>query len=94
MNKYLSMSSSPTKNYIEVTKRISDSQFSKKLLSLKVGEEVSFNLPLGECVFKNEYKVSKFYLFGSYVRGEADSKSDIDLLVDLDYSQRTSFVLS
>ena len=28
------------------------------------------------------------YLFGSYVRGEADDKSDIDLLVDLDYSQR------
>jgi len=28
------------------------------------------------------------YLFGSYVRGEADSLSDIDILVDLDYSQR------
>jgi len=28
------------------------------------------------------------YLFGSYVRGEADSQSDIDILVDLDYSQR------
>lgn len=28
------------------------------------------------------------YLFGSYVRDEADSKSDIDILVDLDYSQR------
>jgi predicted nucleotidyltransferase len=28
------------------------------------------------------------YLFGSYVRGEADYQSDIDILVDLDYSQR------
>lgn len=28
------------------------------------------------------------YLFGSYVRGEADSQSDIDILVDLDYTQR------
>jgi predicted nucleotidyltransferase len=28
------------------------------------------------------------YLFGSYVRGEADSQSDIDILVDLDYSKR------
>lgn len=27
------------------------------------------------------------YLFGSYVRNEADCKSDIDILVDLDYSQ-------
>ena len=28
------------------------------------------------------------YLFGSYVRGDADSQSDIDILVDLDYSQK------
>lgn len=32
--------------------------------------------------------VLKAYLFGSYVRGEADEKSDIDILVDLDYSQK------
>jgi predicted nucleotidyltransferase len=31
--------------------------------------------------------VLKAYLFGSYVRGDADAKSDIDILVDLDYSQ-------
>ncbi|TAE90892.1 MAG: nucleotidyltransferase [Runella slithyformis] len=29
----------------------------------------------------------KAYLFGSYVRGEATEDSDIDLLVELDYSQ-------
>ena len=28
------------------------------------------------------------YIFGSFVRGNADSQSDIDILVDLDYSQR------
>lgn len=32
--------------------------------------------------------VLKAYLFGSYVRGEADKQSDIDILVDLDYSQK------
>ena len=32
--------------------------------------------------------VLKAYLFGSYVRGDADSQSDIDILVDLDYSQK------
>jgi uncharacterized protein len=32
--------------------------------------------------------VLKAYLFGSYVRGEADDTSDIDILVDLDYSQK------
>ena len=29
----------------------------------------------------------KAYLFGSYVRGEATENSDVDILVDLDYSQ-------
>lgn len=28
------------------------------------------------------------YIFGSYARGEADNQSDIDILVDLDYTQR------
>ena len=40
---------------------------------------------------KNYFKtrpVLKAYLFGSYVRGVADKKSDIDILVDLDYSQK------
>ena len=31
--------------------------------------------------------VLKAYLFGSYSRNQADSDSDIDILVDLDYSQ-------
>src|SRR4030065_330329 len=34
------------------------------------------------------HPVLKAYLFGSYVRGEADNQSDIDILVDLDYSQK------
>jgi len=32
--------------------------------------------------------VLKAYLFGSFVRGDADDQSDIDILVDLDYTQR------
>ena len=32
--------------------------------------------------------VIKAYLFGSFVNGKADSKSDIDILVDLDHSER------
>lgn len=32
--------------------------------------------------------VLRAYLFGSYVRGEADAESDIDILVDLDYSKK------
>ena len=40
---------------------------------------------------KNYFKtrpVLKAYLFGSYVREVAHNKSDIDILVDLDYSQK------
>jgi hypothetical protein len=35
--------------------------------------------------------VIKAYLFGSYSRGEADQNSDIDILVELDYSQNISW---
>lgn len=31
--------------------------------------------------------VTKAYLFGSYVRGEAKEGSDVDILVELDYTQ-------
>ncbi|MEP6712685.1 MAG: nucleotidyltransferase domain-containing protein [Ferruginibacter sp.] len=40
---------------------------------------------------KNYFKtrpVLKAYLFGSYLHGNADKESDIDILVDLDYSQK------
>lgn len=36
--------------------------------------------------------VLKAYLFGSYARGEADRKSDVDILVELDYTQKTGLV--
>lgn len=32
--------------------------------------------------------VLRAYLFGSYARGQADNQSDIDILVDLDYTQK------
>ncbi len=37
--------------------------------------------------FFSKQPVLKAYLFGSYGRGEASDVSDIDLLVELDYSQ-------
>jgi hypothetical protein len=35
----------------------------------------------------SDQPVIKAYLFGSYSRNEADNHSDIDILVDLDYSK-------
>ena len=37
--------------------------------------------------FFSNQPVLKAYLFGSYSRGEGNENSDIDLLVELDYSQ-------
>ena len=37
--------------------------------------------------FFTDKPVLKAYLFGSYSREEADEESDIDLLVELDYSK-------
>jgi predicted nucleotidyltransferase len=34
----------------------------------------------------------KVYPFGSYLRGEADNESDIDILVDLDYNQKVGLL--
>ena len=37
--------------------------------------------------FFSKQPVLKAYLFGSYVRGEENENSDVDLLVELDYTQ-------
>ncbi|MCK5706423.1 MAG: FAD-dependent oxidoreductase [Candidatus Aureabacteria bacterium] len=50
LNKYLSFSCAPDKDYIEVTKRISTSDFSKRLCSLIEGDEVLIKGPMGNCV--------------------------------------------
>jgi len=38
--------------------------------------------------YLSDKPVKKAYLFGSFVREEADGLSDIDILVELDYSQK------
>lgn len=32
--------------------------------------------------------VLEAYVFGSYARGDADEKSDVDILIELDYSKK------
>ncbi len=64
LNKYLSFSSAPTKQYIEVTKRISESKFSKKLTSLNINDSALLKAPMGDRVFKEEYKKIAFLIGG------------------------------
>lgn len=93
LNKYLSFSSSPGHDYFEVTKRISESGFSLKLKSLKIGNDVLFKAPLGACVFKDEYKKIAFLIGGigitpviSIIEYIAENKINTDVL--LFYSNR------
>ena len=64
LNKYLSFSSSPQNNYIEVTKRLSASNFSEKLKNLKLEDGVLIEGAFGNCIFKEEYKKIAFLIGG------------------------------
>lgn len=64
LNKFLSFSCSPDKNYIEVTKRLSDSLFSRELKSLKIADQVLLKGPWGKCVFDSSYKKIGFLIGG------------------------------
>lgn len=64
LNKYLSFSSSPYREYIEVTKRLSESEFSRKLNQLKIEDEFLFSGPWGNCIFREEYKKIGFLIGG------------------------------
>jgi predicted nucleotidyltransferase len=52
---------------------------------------VEMQLSVGDIQIVRDYfsgkPVIKAYLFGSYSRGEADRNSDVDILVDLDYTK-------
>ena len=45
------------------------------------------NIEIIQNYFKDK-PVLKAYLFGSFARGGANSKSDFDILVELDYSKK------
>lgn len=94
LNKYLSFSSSPAKDYIEVTKRLSESLFSQRLKNLKINDTVLVKAPLGSCVFKKDYKKIAFLIGGigvtpviSILEHITDKKIETDVL--LLYSNKT-----
>ena len=94
LNKYLSFSSSPTKEYIECTKRLSNSAFSERLKNLKVNDEILLKAPMGNCVFRDEDCSIAFLIGGigitpviSILEYIVEKKLDTDVL--LFYSNRT-----
>ena len=94
LNKYLSLSCSPGKNYIEATKRISDSHFCQRLKGLKKGDQVVLKLPLGACVYRDEYKNITFLIGGIGITPvisilEYIVEKKLDTEVNLFYSNRS-----
>jgi uncharacterized protein len=49
-------------------------------------EDIKKIIHAHDAALKDKYKTVKFYLFGSYARGEQTPESDIDLLVETDDS--------
>ncbi|MBI4845491.1 MAG: FAD-dependent oxidoreductase [Candidatus Omnitrophica bacterium] len=100
LNKYLSFSSSPHQDYIEVTKRITESEFSKRLKALSLADIVSFRGPMGNCVYSEEYKKICFLVGGIGITPvismlgyiwETRSKTDIILLYSNKNYQEIAF---
>lgn len=94
LNKYLSFSSSPLKDYVEFTKRMSESRFSMALKSLDTGDEILLKAPIGNCVFNGSYAKIGFLIGGigitpviSIIEYIMDKKLNTDIL--LLYSNRT-----
>lgn len=61
ISKAFSISNSPTeKGYIEFTKKLTDSEFSKALKNLKIGQPYSISMPMGKFTFEGEFKKAAF----------------------------------
>ncbi len=91
LNKYLSFSSSPAKNYIEVTKRLSDSQFSQKLKGLQLDDSVLIQSPMGKSVFREEYHDIGFLIGGI---GITPVISIIEYIMDKKLNTRVTLIYS
>jgi len=89
MTKPFSFSSSPTEaGYIEFTKKITDSSFSKRLDSLKVGDSVKIDAPYGRFVLNESDKNIVFLSGGigitpirSMCKYAHDKKLNLDLIL-------------
>ncbi len=85
LNKYLSFSCRPGKAYLEVTKRLSASAFSSRLLALKKGDSILFKGPMGHCVLDQSSQKAAFLIGGigitpviSILEHVADKKIKVD----------------
>jgi len=85
--KHFSFSNSPTeKGYMEFTKRITDSEFSRALDRLKVGEWARLKMPYGFFTFEGEYEKIAFLSGGigiTPIRSMCKFATDTGLSTDI-----------
>lgn len=94
LTKHLTISSSPSDPYLEVTKGSTGHPFAESLRSLKAGDEVVLRGPFGEFTFQGEYGKVAFIAGGigitplrSMIRSAAEKHQDTD--IRLLYSVKT-----
>ncbi len=89
LKRYLSISSSPTeKCYIEFTKKLTESDFSKKLNNLKAGDQITVQYPFGKFVLDESAPKIAFLSGGigitpirSICKYAADKKLGADIIL-------------
>ncbi len=64
LNKYLSFSSAPGRDYIEFTKRLTDSFFSQRIENLKCGDTLTIKAPFGNCILDEKKHKKLLCLIG------------------------------
>jgi len=95
LKKYLSISSSPTeKCYLEFTKKLTQSDFSRALDNLKTGDEVTVQYPFGKFILDESFPKIAFLSGGigitpirSICKYAADKQLSLDIV--LVYSNRS-----
>lgn len=88
LKRYLSISSSPTEGYIEFTKKITESEFSKTLDSLRPQDELIVQYPFGNFTLREGYKKIAFLSGGigitpirSICKDAVDKNMGVDIVL-------------
>ncbi len=55
MTKHFTLSSSPTEDFLEITKRLTGHEFANALAALEIGDKASIDGPYGDFTFQGEY---------------------------------------
>jgi ferredoxin-NADP reductase len=85
LKKHFTISSSPTENFIEFTKKLTTSDYSSALRAIKIGDKVKIDAPYGKFVFDQKIKKMCFLSGGIGITPlRSMSKYISDLKLDTD----------